>query len=84
MPLATLCGCTARFVWDLVGYPEDRFSHNEAQIVIDYSFNRHMNLSSFKGNIHLGHRASVLYNASDSGSRGWGIEAHSGQTLLCP
>ena len=30
--LATLCGCTARFVWDLVGNPEYRFSHNEANI----------------------------------------------------
>ena len=27
-----LCGCTARIVSDLVGNPEDRFSHNEAQI----------------------------------------------------
>ena len=25
-------GCTARFLSDLVGNPEDRFSHNEAQI----------------------------------------------------
>ena len=24
-PQAILCGCTARFVWDLVGNPEDRF-----------------------------------------------------------
>ena len=31
-PLAILCDCTARFVSDLVGNPEDRFSHNEAQI----------------------------------------------------
>ena len=31
-PLAILCGCTARFVSDLVGNPEDRFSHNEAHI----------------------------------------------------
>ena len=31
-PLAILCGCTARFVWDLVGNPEDRFSHSEAQM----------------------------------------------------
>ena len=23
----SLCGCTAWFVWDLVGNPEDRFSH---------------------------------------------------------
>ena len=29
-PLAILCGCTDRFVLDLVGNPEDRFSHNEA------------------------------------------------------
>ena len=27
-----LCGCTARFVSDLVGNPEDRFSHNEAHL----------------------------------------------------
>ena len=26
-------GCTARFVSDLVVNPEDRFSHNEAQII---------------------------------------------------
>ena len=31
-PLAIFCGCTAQFVSDLVGNPEDRFSHNEAQI----------------------------------------------------
>ena len=31
-PLAILCGCTVWFVWGLVGNPEDRFSHNEAQI----------------------------------------------------
>ena len=29
--LAIFCGCTARFVLDLGGNPEDRFSHNEAQ-----------------------------------------------------
>ena len=27
-----LCGCTARFVLDLVGNPEDRFYQNEAHI----------------------------------------------------
>ena len=27
-----MCGCRARFVWDLVGNPENRFSQNEAQI----------------------------------------------------
>ena len=31
-PLAILFGCTAPFVSDLVGNPEDRFSQNEAQI----------------------------------------------------
>ena len=30
-PLAIFCVCTARFVSDLVGNPDDRFSH-EAQI----------------------------------------------------
>ena len=28
------CGCTARFVLDLVGIPEDRFSPNEAHFQI--------------------------------------------------
>ena len=32
-----LCGCTVRFVSDLVGTPEDRFSQNEAQLY-DYGF----------------------------------------------
>ena len=31
-PLAILCDCTARFVSDLVGNLEDRFSHSEAHI----------------------------------------------------
>ena len=30
MPIAIFCDCTARFVSDLVGNPEDRFSHDEA------------------------------------------------------
>ena len=30
--IAIFRGCTARFVSDLVGNPEDRFSHNEAHI----------------------------------------------------
>ena len=29
---AIFCGCTDWFVSDLVGNPEDRFSHNEAQV----------------------------------------------------
>ena len=29
-PLAIFCDCTAWFVSDLVGNPEDQFSHNEA------------------------------------------------------
>ena len=32
--LAIFCSCTAWFVSDLVGNPEDRFSQNEAQIII--------------------------------------------------
>ena len=31
-PLTTFCGCTDQFVSDLVGNPEDRFSHDEAHI----------------------------------------------------
>ena len=31
-PLAIFCDCTGRFVSDQVKKPEDRFSHNEAQI----------------------------------------------------
>ena len=31
-PLASLCGCTARFVSDLVRNAEDRFSHDAAQL----------------------------------------------------
>ena len=33
-PLAIFSDCTARFVSDLVGNPEDRFSHNEAHIAL--------------------------------------------------
>ena len=33
-PLAIFCDCTVRFVSDLVGDPEDRFSHNEAQVEV--------------------------------------------------
>ena len=32
-PPAIFCGCTAQFVSDLVGNPEDRFSQNEAHIM---------------------------------------------------
>ena len=35
MPLDIFCNWTARFVSDLVGNAEDRFSHNEAHIVTD-------------------------------------------------
>ena len=38
-PSAIFYGCTARFVSDLVGNPEDRFSHNEAQIPVAYFYN---------------------------------------------
>ena len=33
-PLATILGCTARFVSDLVGNPEDRLCHDVAQIAL--------------------------------------------------
>ena len=38
-PLAIFCGCTARFVSDLVGNPEDRFSQNEAHIMMTSTLN---------------------------------------------
>ena len=31
-PQAIFCGCAAQFVSDLIGNPEDRFSHNEAHM----------------------------------------------------
>ena len=34
MPLAILYDCTSRFVSDLVGHPEDRFSDVAAHIMI--------------------------------------------------
>ena len=36
-PLASLCGCTW-FVSDLVGNPEEWFSHDEAQICLGLTF----------------------------------------------
>ena len=33
-PLAIFCVCTARFVLDPVENPEDRFSHNEAHLIL--------------------------------------------------
>ena len=41
-PLAIFYGCTARFVLDLVGNPEDRFSHDAARL--NYS-ESHVNYS---------------------------------------
>ena len=32
--LAIFCGCTDRFVSDLVGNPEDRVSQNEARLIL--------------------------------------------------
>ena len=40
--LTIFCGCTARFVSDLVGNTEDRFSHNEAHLI--HTFIRLLNL----------------------------------------
>ena len=39
-PLAILCGCTVRFVSDLVGNHEDRFSHKEAHLMYALVDNR--------------------------------------------
>ena len=39
-PLAILCGCTARFVWDLVRNHEDQFSQNEALIIQSASLSK--------------------------------------------
>ena len=33
LSLYIVCSCTARFVSDLVGNPEDRFSYNEAHMI---------------------------------------------------
>ena len=37
-PLAIFCSCTARFALDLVGNPEDRFSHDAAHVVVVLGF----------------------------------------------
>ena len=34
-------------------------------------------------NAKLGERGGLVVNASDSGSKGWGFEPNSGQTVLC-
>ena len=34
LSIAIFCSCTAQFVWDLVGNPEDWFSHNEAHMYV--------------------------------------------------
>ena len=31
--IQNFCGCTAGFVWGLVGNPEDRFSHDQAHTI---------------------------------------------------
>ena len=33
-PLAVFCDCTAQFVSDIVGNPEDKFSHDTAHFVL--------------------------------------------------
>ena len=38
--LAILCDCTARLLSDLVGNPEDRFSHNEAHLIMPPTLKR--------------------------------------------
>ena len=43
-PLAIFSDCTARFVSDLVGNPEDRFSHNKAHIYVSFHIIPRINL----------------------------------------
>ena len=45
-PLAIFYGCAARFVSDLVGNPEDRFSHNEAHFSSDTACVVNLHLAS--------------------------------------
>ena len=51
-----------------------RFYSRENLRYITYACYRNVN----------GERGGLVVNASDSGSRGRGFEAHSGQTVLCP
>ena len=39
-------GCTVQFMSDLIGNPEDRFSHNEAHIYVQGYFRGHVDISS--------------------------------------
>ena len=42
-----ICGCTARFVWGLVGNPEDRFSQNEARIIFSSNIYLALRLNAY-------------------------------------
>ena len=53
--LATFCGCTAWFVSDLVGIPENRFSHNAAYM---------------SGNKIACHKGFLVENSFAAGSQG--------------
>ena len=44
-PLPIFCGCTVRFVSDLVGNPEDRFYHIAAHNKLTSAFRRNISLS---------------------------------------
>ena len=48
-PLTIFCDSTARFVSDLVGNPEDRFSHDEAHIYQDRVHGKYLQNSYFSG-----------------------------------
>ena len=48
MPLAIFCGCTARFVSDLVRNREDRFSHDTAQFISEGPRQAYKRLSDAK------------------------------------
>ena len=53
-PLAIFCDCTAWFVSDLVGNPEDRFSQNEAHILSLVSFSKNTSLQLVPVDAHAG------------------------------
>ena len=48
-----LCGCTAWFVLDLVGSPEDLFSHNEAHIHCTLTVTSLLQFTYFSTSVYL-------------------------------
>ena len=57
--LAFLCDSTAWFVSDLVGNPEDRFSHNEAQVDV-IMFAKKFEKKQLISNMNARHMSRVI------------------------